>query len=213
MAKRKNAKVIKKNTKAKQNNPEKNLTGKGKKAFHKLNVIDLDIKAINKQLNITHTAFLKVIGREVLGSQKKRSMINTAPTRIEFRHNELNYYIDFTVTTLENNGSLDVKGNIIYGATRALCFSDCAYIMNNKKCKDCERIARCDRLEDKPIIQLLINQHGVIKSSGELDDEWFLEEGGRNKVNNEKTLLDMHYRALEIICKPALEWTNENILP
>jgi len=33
---------------------------------------------------------------------------------------------------------------------------------------------RSDCLEDKPLIQFLVNRQGIIKSSGELEGEWWI---------------------------------------
>ena len=216
MAKRKNATVIKKNTKTKQNNPEKNLTGKGKKAARRLCTLKCEIEAIYKKLKIAAENLEYVIKdddnilktfdvkSEFTAKSKQRSMIQNEPKRIEFKLNDFRYYIDFTHIVSESDELIDMKGSIVYGANRTLCFTECI-LPDGSKCDNCGRIARCDRLEDKPLIQFLVNQHGIIHSSGKLDDEWI--------VDDKEDLRDLHLRAVDIIWKEALEWTNENILP
>ncbi len=45
----------------------------------------------------------------------------------------------------------------------------------------------------------------MIKSSGKLKGEWWIED--------KSDLLELHYRALDLIWKDALDWANEIILP
>ena len=221
MAKKKNAKVVKKNTKAKQNNPEKNLTGKGKKAFNRLKDINSEINSIKGHLenaNNTLAIIIKGDGETDLNSNKKRSMVKSIPKRIEFEFNNLSFYIDFTVIGSTGDDPTDLKGNIIYGAHRTLCFTECIFPVSsnkdndndknnsanieNKKCKNCEIITRCDRLEDKPLLKFTVDRNGLIKSGEKMDDEWWIEE---------EDLSDLHLRALDFIWGKALEWTNENL--
>ena len=143
----------------------------------------------------------------VLSGQKKRSMVAIAPARIEFDFNHLKFYIDFTLVASEHDDITDIKGSIIYGTNRTLCFLNC--IFPNRSTvddyKNCERIIRCDGLEDKPLISFEVTQHGMIKSSGKLKGEWWIED--------KSDLLELHYRVLALIWKEALDWTNEIILP
>lgn len=228
MAKKKNAKVVKKNTKAKQNNPEKNLTGKGKKAFNRLKDINSEINSIKGQLenaNNTLAIIIKGDGETDLNSNKKRSMVKSIPKRIEFEFNNLSFYIDFTVIGSTGDDPTDLKGNIIYGAHRTLCFTECIFPLSNKnsnngndnnnttdnektECENCEKITRCDRLEDKPLLRFTVNRNGLIKESGEIDDEWWIIKEKRNE-----DLFDLHIRAVDYIWWKALEWTNEKLLP
>ncbi len=107
----------------------------------------------------------------------------------------------------ERDGQSNIKGSIIYGTSRTLCFSDCIYPNLNKQnnCERCERISRCDGLEDKPLIYFEVTDHGMIKSSGKLEGEWWIED--------KSDLLELHYRALDLIWKEALDWANEIVLP
>lgn len=141
----------------------------------------------------------------VLSGQKKRSMVAIAPERIEFNCNHLKCYIDFTVVASERDGQSNINGSIIYGTSRTICFLKCLFPNKQKDCERCERIIRCDGLEDKPLISFKVTQHGMIKSSGKLEGEWWIED--------KSDLLELHYRALDLIWKDALDWTNEIILP
>ncbi len=253
------------------------LTGKGKKARHRLNAVDKETEEINKQLDkarnalrsvimtVQKQAFSKIeeideekseeiwewlnkkeyidkngkvslnkVGPDkknsmledleseydnfkqgiadililaVLSEQKKRSMVAIAPKRIEFNCNHLKFYIDFTVMASERDGLSNIKGSIIYGTSRTLCFSDCIYPNLNKQngCERCERILRCDGLEDKPLISFEVTPHGMIKSSGKLEGEWW--------INDKPDLDELHYRTLDINWKEALDWANEIIVP
>ena len=192
--------------------------GKGKKALNKLNAINKEIDSISERLNnIRQTLndifngkenFEKIDGMLLkplkLNADKKRSMVKSVPGRIEFEFRNLDFYIDLTVIASTGDDPTDFKGSIIYGAYRPLCFTKCIFPKKNK-CKNCERIARCDRLEDKPLLQFTVNRNGLIKASGDIDDEWWIKE--------KEDLLDLHLRAIDVIWRKALEWTNENLLP
>lgn len=249
-------------------------TGKGKKARHRLNAIDKEIKEINKQLDnarnalgtiittVPKQAFSKIEGIDeeksekiweelktkgftnrkgkllkkkfkpddkdftlnltsankkfeqdiikilqkyyILGEQKQRSMVENIPKRIEFKFNSLKFYIDFTVMASERDDLIDVKGSIIYGTNRTLCFARC---ITPKKENKCQRTARCDNLEDKPLISFEVTQHGMIQSSGKLEGEWWIEDESKSD------LVELHYRTLDLIWKEALDWANEIIVP
>jgi hypothetical protein len=156
------------------------------------------------------------------GPEKHRSMIAKTPMRIEFKYNSLKFYIDFTLVPLERDDLIEINGSIIYGTNRTLCFLDCIYPAENEnpknnnnknpvkgelpKCENCERILRCDRLEDKPLIQFLVNRNGIIKCKDKLEDEMWTTE-------NNQDLLDLHYRTLDLLWKDALDWVNEELLP
>lgn len=211
--------------------------GKGKKALNRLNAINKEINSISEQLkNIRQTLndifngkenFEKIDGMLLkpleLNADKKRSMVKSVPKRIEFEFRNLSFYIDFTVVGSTGENPIDLNGGIIYGATKTLCFTECIFPVNsnkdndndknnsanieNKKCKNCEIITRCDRLEGKPLLQFTVNRTGLIKASGEIDDEWWIKE----KRNED--LFDLHIRAVDHIWGKALEWTNEKLLP
>jgi len=205
-------------------------TGKGKRAFDRLNAVDSEVNEIKGILHVVSKNITKTFEREGIEfepkteqqeekPQKMRGMISTLPNRIEFTCNRLKFYIDFTLLTSEGDDPADIKGSIIYSTSRTLCFRDCIFPKDTKdteECKRCERITRCDGLEDKPIIQFTVNRHGIVKSRGELDDEWRIADPKQDKEKLKeitKSLLDLHYRALDHIWKDALDWTNENILP
>lgn len=189
------------------------LKGKGKKAYKRLKYINVEIGEIIKKLEKLHKFFGEIIessdfqkiGGKINDLHKQRSMIDEAPKRIEFMSNQLKFYIDFTIVPSEGDDPTDIKGSIIYGANRTLCFKDCLFQENSEKCKLCERINRCDGLEDKPLIQFSVNKTGMIKSRGELEDEWWIKE--------KEDLVNLHYRALDHIWKDSIDWTNENISP
>ena len=143
----------------------------------------------------------------VLSGKKKRSMVANAPIRIDFEFNSLKFHIDFTLVATDRDGQSNIKGSIIYGTSRTLCFSDCIYKNLNKQndCERCERILRCDGLEDKPLISFEVTKHGMIQSSGKLEGEWWIKDI--------PDLDELHYRTLDLIWEEALGWANEIIVP
>lgn len=167
------------------------------------------------EININLEVNTKLINSR--GLEKQKSMIETLPKRIEFELNHLIFYIDFTLLAPENDGVNDIKGCMIYGVNRSTCFIKCIFpnktddkgtsdkVASDKvTCENCERISRCDRLEDKPLIQFSIDRQGMIQSAGEFEDSWWLEK--------EDDLPELHYRTMELIWPKALAWTNENLL-
>lgn len=145
-----------------------------------------------------------ILSLAVPDEQKKRSMIANAPKRIQFVFNCLTFYIDFTLVASEHDDLPDIKGSVIYGISRTLCFTECIFENNRKKDKLCGRISRCDALEDKPLISFEVTQHGMIQSSGKLEGEWWIEDI--------QDLDELHYRTLDLIWKEALGWANEIIV-
>ena len=208
------------------NNDPYKPKGKCKKAVYRSLAIYREIKKISILLQKGESELEKVICntsntlkyltddpetlkiQEELGtSEKARSMVKDVQNRIEFRFNHLKFYIDFTVVVSEGDDQANIKGSIVYGTSRTLCFSECIFPnrSTDDECKNCQRIKRCDALEDKPLICFSVTQHGMIQSSGELEGEWWIED--------KSNLLELHYRALDLIWKQALDWSNENILP
>ena len=193
------------------------LSGKGEKAFDRLKAIKDEADNIKWIISTIANVLAEVV-EEARGKlepnseqernelQKLRGMISGLPKRIEFSCFGLRFYIDFTLLAPEGDDPADIRGSIIYGTNRTLCFQECVF-PEEGECERCQRITRCDRLEDKPIIQFTIDRHGIVKSTGELDDEWRIEN-----TENKKKLLELHYRTLDHIWKDALNWTNENIL-
>ncbi len=206
--------------------------GKCKKAVHRSFAIHSKIKEITSQLQIAENTIIGIIDNisttlDYLNDDlepsettekcetpekckhkiKARSMVKGVPKRIEFGFNHLKFYIDFTVVVSEGDDLANIKGSIVYGTSRTLCFSECIFpnSSTDDECKNCQRIKRCDGLEDKPLIHFLVTQQGMIQSSAELEGEWW--------IGDKSNLLELHYRAMDLIWKQALDWSNENILP
>jgi len=203
-------------------------TGKGKKALYRLTAVNLDVKEIKGILSTTRANITEMLGQESKRSdpviefepestqQKKppgklRGMISSLPNRVEFTCNSLKFYIDFTLLATESDNSNSIKGSIIYGISRTLCFSDCIFPKDTEKCERCERITRCDGLEDKPMIQFTVERHGIVRSKGELDEEWRIVN--EQDEESKKKLSEFLYCTLDYIWKDALDWTNERMLP
>lgn len=193
--------------------------GKSKKALRKLSAVNTEIENIGKRLNVVKERLVKIINKleeidylnvetELINNkkyEKQKCMVEPLPKRIEFKFNHLKFYIDFTLTQ-ENGASADIKECMIYGANRSTCFTKCFFDKktDDKTCEKCERVSRCDGLEDKPLIQFFIDRHGMIQSAGEFEDSWWVK-----KVDD---LPELHFRTMELIWPKALEWTNENLL-
>jgi hypothetical protein len=177
-------------------------TAKGKKAKNKLDEVGEAIKKIKAQLDKARATLEKTANPVSKDEKKKRSMVAIAPERIEVDFNSMKFYIDFTVVASERDGQSNIKGSIIYGTSRTLCF---IFPNNENNCKECQRTVRCDGLEDKPLISFEVSQHGMIQSSGKLEGEWWIKDI--------PDLVELHYRALDLIWKEALDWANEIILP
>lgn len=97
------------------------LTGKGKKAGDRLKAIGAQTDEIVLRLRAARAA-LDAIAREK-GTErknkqdktipKKRSAVEDAPARIEFRNGRLPFYIDFTFSASESEGLVNVEGCIV----------------------------------------------------------------------------------------------------
>lgn len=196
------------------------LSGKGEKARDRLGAIRDEANNIKSVIQSIAKSLLEVVEKTgmklgPISKQKSdkppkvRGMISWLPERIEFTCNDLRFYIDFALLGPEGKDTADLRGSIVYGTNRALCFQECIF-PEVGECKRCQRIARCDGLEDKPLIQFTVDRYGILKSPDELDDEWRIKG---DKENTQKKLREIHYRALDHIWKDALSWTNENILP
>ena len=196
------------------------LGGKGEKAFDRLEAIQEeanDIKGIIQRISATLHELLDktemksepTSKQQRISPQKVRGMISWLPERIDFTCNNLKFYIDFGLIGLDPEDAADVKGSIVYGTNRTLCFRECIS-PEEGECKICQRVSRCDGLEDKPLIQFTVDRHGIIKSSTELDDEWRIKD---STVSSKKKVSESHFLALDHIWKDALNWTNENIVP
>lgn len=198
--------------------------GKCKKAVHRSFAIHSNIKKITSQLQKAEGKLFGIIDNisttfgylnddlepietpeKCKHKEKARSMVKGVPKRIEFGFNHLKFYIDFTVVVSEGDDLANIKGSIVYGTIRTLCFSEYNIPKKSNNCEKCERVGRCDGLEDKPLIHFSVTQHGMIQSSGELEGEWW--------IGDKSNLLELHYRTLDLIWREALDWANEIVLP
>lgn len=216
---------------------EKELKGKGRNAFRNLRAVEENVNEIIKVLGKLKAGLESIIHPEMEPlsiaksegnnnqnskpekeprngiSLKCMSEIDGIPKRMEFKLINLKFYIDFSLIMLEKNTSANIKGCMIYGAYKSVCFVECIYPSQENKTnsKCCDRIARCDGFEDKPLIQFSVDRNGLIESTGEFEDVWWIK-----KIEQDKSLKDivseLHYRTMEHIWPKALDWTNENLL-
>lgn len=212
---------------------EKGLKGKGRSAFRNLRAVEDNCDDIIKILGKIASKLKCIIEKispkteENENQEKCMSEIDNIPKRIEFNLVHLKFYIDFTLIMPEKDDRAEVKGCIIYGAHKSVCFADCIYPKTSCKeiDKRCERISRCDGLEDKPLIQFSVDRNGMIQAEGEIEDKWWIKKieqdekdtEDKEELKEERELLeeilsDLHLRTMEIIWPKALTWTNENLL-
>jgi hypothetical protein len=202
----------------------KELPNKGERARNNLGALAEEAGVVGKKLKSIQSLLEHWVSNSEKGepnTKKKRSMFTEIPNRIEFKLHGFLFYIDFSMSIGKDSGP-EVEGIIVYGTSRSLCFAECLYPKKgakNETCKFCERIARCDNLEDKPLLRFTIDRHGRIVST-ELDDEWWVldtrkdeKEHKETQKKNTKNIGDLHYRAIDRIWGDAVDWTNENILP
>ena len=193
-----------------------NMKSRGKDAYQDLVDIKTEMQAITKLLENTRKLLVEVIDREsrdidgkVLDGKAQiiGSKIIGIPQRLRFNSSNIEFYIDFTVSPLGRDDEILSKGSVVYGTRR-------------------ERYGAGKNIpEDKPLIEFLINKHGMIESNGGIECEWWIggdyreESKTKNKEEKEtrKKQLDqvseLHFRALNHIWKEALEWANEIMMP
>ncbi len=218
------------------------LKGKGRNAFRNLRAVEENVSEIICLLRELESGIGNLINPELdhlsianpkgcnnqtpkSGQKKCASEIDAIPKRMEFKLTNLKFYIDFTLIMVEKDASADIKGCVIYGTCRSVCFTECIYPRQENKTnsKYCDRIARCDGLEDKPLMQFSVDRNGMIQSAGELEDKWWIKKVNQVKRTDEadvikeakllrENLSDLHYRTMELIWPKALAWTNENLL-
>lgn len=213
------------------------LSGKGKKAYHRLESLNSELAEMKSTLDVVQKIICTIATKyEKCNSiGRTRSIVLKEIPRVVLSFIGLEFYIDFTISVSERDGSLELNGNIIYGTMRTQCYTNCTdpeipdkdKKKKEEECMNCERISRCDGLDDNPILKFSLNRHGMIKST-ELRDEWWIKETKKegeemvllptkknppNKDTLEEVLKDMHYRALDFIWKEALDWNNEIIMP
>jgi len=214
------------------------ISRKGKKAYHRLESLNSELTEMKSTLHEVQKILCEIAtkGEKCKSIRLTRSIVLKDIPRIKLSFIGLEFYIDFTISVSERDGSSELNGNIIYGTMRPQCYAKCTYselLDTKKKAKEewmlCERISRCDGSDDKPILKFSLNRHGMFKST-ELRDEWWIKETsekGEEMVllpakkikgdsstddNLEEILKDMHYRALNFIWKEALDWNNEIIM-
>lgn len=203
--------------------------GKALKSFYLLENLGEQINSITEVLQIIPENIKNIIKdnkgnifctdpglKRSVPKPKRRSIIEKMPERIEFKlSNGFKFYIDFTVEISKQDQKYDVKGSVIYGTNRSFCFTECLYPEEDKTCYICDRIGRCDQLEDKPLLKFSVDRDGIIQSSDKFEgDLWKIYvEDKKVEDKNKESLLDLHYRAIEHILEEAFYWTNENLLP
>jgi len=220
---------------------EKGLKGKSKNAFRHLRAVEENVNNIIELLRELESGMGNIINPEMgplsiakseesnnqtpkpgkeKNPKKCMSEIDAIPKRMEFKLINLKFYIDFTLIMSEKDAPADIKGCMIYGTYKSVCFAECIYYpqqKNKTNSKCCDRIARCDGFEDKPLMQFSVDRNGMIESTGEFEDVWWMKikRDEQRDIEDElfkDVLSELHFRTLALIWPKALAWTNENIL-
>lgn len=186
-----------------------NETGKSRKAQRRLEGLRQQTKDVAIRLGQAHDTL-----REILCEDAHATLLNTvradcgeeeegatALTRIVFGYDcstSFHLYIDFRVLS---DGD-DIEGAIVYGALRDPCYPHSLWPNPN------------DKKEEKPLLRFSVNDIGRISTKGTLTDEWWLRATPKSAPKDaRKAVSEMHYRALDCICRDALNWVNEPYLP
>lgn len=168
------------------NNNKQDLKVKAKIAFKKLEEINNEKDSIITELDEIFTKLNNLIKKKKIENvfNRDRTEVEGTPERIWFSENGVKIYIDFTVSIEKGNVEDDVFGAIVYGTS----------IFNEQ-----------EKVEDKPLIKLTLGSNGIISSGDEFKNESW--------INDEKGIIDLHYRTVEYILKDVYYWTNKYILP
>jgi hypothetical protein len=193
-----------------------NLKKKGLNSYNRLKCIDKTISSIADFLWITSENLIEMeiyddesekniamIERLISPHPKYMSSIDSLPPRIEFMKSDIRFYIDFSMEVINLGDDHDVCGCITYGASRFLCFQKCP--IEGLTCQECTIKLRCDNLEDKPLLKIIVSENGMLSQS-EFDNEVW-------SFNDCKDLSDLHFRVLDHVLEDAFSFVNEKILP
>ncbi len=187
-------------------------------ALRKLKAVHVDYDKIAEQLKSTKIKLEKIINYDKkydlinFGKLKEFIKINQSETqfncpfnftRINFKIDNILFYINFSITIEEDEEINELKGHIIYGFYIDNISEETVKYIEGNGYKDYIRIKK--KRDDKPLIKFSINSHGLIQSEDEFEDKWWNEK--------DEDLLELHYRAIVYIWKKALDHVNENILP
>jgi hypothetical protein len=178
------------------------VSGKALKAFNKLN------KGLNSYLELQKVLEeVYDIIKLIIGSENKSSF----PERIIFCFAEsldFNFYIDFSISPSGGENPWDLEGNIIYGVYNKNKFD----FRGEEKCKICGGKIVCNCVRTRSFLSLTINEHGLIESNDKLEENWILKLKTDDSLKVEediKTVMEIHYKALEYIFLEALSFINE----
>ena len=158
--------------------------------------IKLSFKSINKKLKQIHkllfdylksykaiTEFIPKKRRrkyDIIFSKKRNKLENT-PNRLWFKMHGIYYYIDFTIRCSKNDKKTNLEGCFIYGTS---------YYIEK------------DKVEDKPIVSFIIDEHKIITANNDFEDEsWTFKK---------EHIIDLHLRALDKIWEEALYIINKD---
>lgn len=194
-------------------------TGKCKKAMQSLRAVWQQASDVTERLvqakKILHTTCSN--DKEITDVTEVQN-----PDRILFEYHGLRFYMDFCLLSDEN----DIEGAIVYGVMREPRYPYSLWIApitDNKQSKkepDTGSSKEKSKREDKPLAHFAVNDLGKISIKGKLDDEWWLYDPkvdcDKDKDplgDRKKAVQEMHYRALDLIWRDALNWVNEPLLP
>ncbi len=114
---------------------------------------------------------------------KNPNKLEDSPERLWFNMHGIFFYIDFTIQYAKNEKKNKLEGCFIYGTS-----------YNIEK----------DKAEDKPIVSFFIDEHKIITSNNEFENEsWTFKK---------EHVIDLHLRTLDKIWEEALYLINKDKL-
>ena len=177
-------------------------TGKCEKAIRDISAIGEQKGTINKYLKTAHDSLAAIIREpEICTGTEKKEGPWKPKRRINFTVYELEFHIDFLFAA----DGQDIQGMILYGVSRKACYQDPRFPGAKE--------------EEKALLQFTVDHRGKVSAEDKLSDEWWLtvvkknKNRDKDKKDNDKMVSDLHFRALDLIWRDALNWTNENLTP
>lgn len=176
-------------------------TGKCTKAKQRLGAIEKRIAAVKAHMITAYNSLQSMVHPKKPKVAAKADMADLV--RIDLPKHGIDLYIDFCLMSDDD----DIEGAIVYGALRKPQFPDAFWPNADEK----------DKWEARPLACFAVSDLGEVTIKGKLDDEWWLSDTADKKSvsdkQREKIVKELHYRALDLIWRDALNWVNEPLLP
>lgn len=178
-----------------------NETGKCEKAIKAISAIKKQKEGIDKYLSEAHDLLHAIVEDSAICTlvEKEEKDPWGSEKRIKFTVNDLGFHIDFLFAA----DGQDIEGVIVYGTSRKACYQDTRFPGAEE--------------EEKALMRFVVDDLGKICAEDKLSDEWWLtvaeQDNKKVEQDNKKMVSDLHFRALDLIWRDALNWRNENLMP